>query len=145
TAGTCAASGGTTCTITVAAGSAAKPADSNDTDVWGLRAKYNFGDFWVDANYGNSDAGTGGAEVDGFAIEFGATFDTNQVTIAYRNNESDSAGTSKDADVDDWAINLRHFMSKTTRVFVEYRNTDDDSKADEVDMFAVGLRHDWKL
>jgi predicted porin len=115
-------------------------AGCRDVDIWGIAGQYKMDNFTVVGKYGNSDPGSGGSETDVWALGLEANFDNNTVHVAYRNSDTDGG-----ANVDDWEVGVRHFLSKETRIFAEYRNVDDDSKADEVDMFAVGIRKDWKL
>ncbi len=140
-------------------------------DQWGIGGSYSFGDLKIEANYGNRDtdgatsvtigsgtlttAITGINNVDTDAWGIGATYKMGNTQLhgAYRSNDADwtGPGVAVNADTSDWYIGVRHKMSKETRVFAEYRQTETDlsttgASADlEEDMFAFGLRKDWKL
>jgi predicted porin len=116
----------------------------SDTDVWGIGGSYAFGDLTVEGHYGNSDPGNNAAETDVYAL--GATFamGPNQIYGAYRNAEVDNNGP----ETDDWFIGFRHFMSKETRLFIEWRTTEVDTAGVDTetdDMLGIGMRKDWKL
>ena len=154
--------------------SAAATPTCNEYDQWGIAGAYTWGDLTLEGHFGNRDTdgaidiivtGTtsttisfdGNDDRDVWAL--GATYKmgANQVYGGYRNSDSDlsAVGLSGNIETDDWFIGVRHFMSKETRVFAEYRQTETDiSGSDGVDtingnvendMFALGLRKDWKL
>lgn len=117
---------------------------ATDGSMWGIGAKYSFGNFALFGQYEDADFQiynlnvTGGAEtadVDEFAIGAEAYFGNNTVRIKY--GEVDKA-----ADVEHWALGVQHNFSKRTMVFAEYENTDTQGAAD-VDRFGIGLRHDF--
>jgi predicted porin len=123
---------------------ASSAATNNDVDVWGIGASYTFGDLTVEGVYGNSDPGAG-ADTDVYAIGATYTMGPNQIHGAFSNNEVDNGGQEKD----DWYIGFRHFMSKETRLFVEYRQSEvtpaGGGASVDTDVFALGMRKDWKL
>jgi len=118
-----------------------------DTDTWGIGGSYAFGDLSVEGHFVNKDVGGANGETDGFAL--GATYKmgATQIHGAYR--AASAEGATGDTDTDDWYIGVRHFMSKETRVFAEFRNVEVDAPVGgtdtDVDMFAIGMRKDWKL
>jgi len=136
--------GGSPTTITVV--SAGSAATTNDTDTWAIGGSYAFGDFSVEGHFVNRDTGGTNGETDGFALGGTYKMGSTQIHGAYRSTSIE--GAAGDTDVDDWYIGVRHFMSKETRVFAEFRNTEVDVPGagdTDVDMFAIGLRKDWKL
>ncbi|RLA33438.1 MAG: hypothetical protein DRR03_07685, partial [Gammaproteobacteria bacterium] len=128
-------------------GSAGSAATTNDTDTWAIGGSYAFGDFSVEGHFVNRDTGGTNGETDGFALGGTYKMGSTQIHGAYRSTSIE--GAAGDTDVDDWYIGVRHFMSKETRVFAEFRNTELDAPVGgtdtDVDMFAIGLRKDWKL
>ncbi|MCP4238701.1 MAG: porin [Aestuariibacter sp.] len=110
----------------------------DDSDTWGLGAKYNFGNFAVMAHYEDQDNGMA-ADADSWGLGGEAYFGNNTVKVLYTTKD-----TSGGADADAWAIGLQHSFSKRTRVYVEYSDFDADSTSDaDMDEFAIGLRHDF--
>ncbi|MCP4282591.1 MAG: porin [Alteromonas sp.] len=140
TEGTGAVTTSTTLTTTGAATFpfSATAAAVDDSDTWGLGAKYNFGNFAVMAHYEDQDNGMA-ADVDSWGLGGEAYFGNNTVKVLYTTKD-----TSGGADVDAWAIGLQHSFSKRTRVYVEYSDFDADTTSDaDMDEFAIGLRHDF--
>jgi predicted porin len=138
--------GSTFATVVTIPGSAAAPATNNEIDTWGIGGSYSFGDLSVEGHFTNKDSGNG-SETDGWAI--GATYKmgSTQIHGAYRDASAEATGVA-DTDTTDWYIGVRHFMSKETRVFAEYRQTETEQGATDLaddSMFALGLRKDWKL
>ncbi len=119
-----------------------------DESAWGLSGSYSFGDLKLEGGYYNFENDTTNLEADAWNI--GATYKmgANEIHGAYRAMDFETGVGSPDDEVTDWYIGFRHFMSKETRVFVEYRQFEDETGAVtnvDVNTFSFGLRKDWKL
>ncbi len=72
-----------------------------DRTAWGISGKANFGNNYVMANYGNSDADTGNAlvqDADGYGIAVGHKFSKRtQVYAAYHETDFDAKGADDDS------------------------------------------------
>jgi predicted porin len=106
----------------------------DDSDTWGISAKYNFGNFAVVGAYEDQDNGTAG-DVDAWSLGGEAYFGNNTVRALFGN--TDNGATDTDA----WAIGVQHNFSKRTRVYAEY--ADQDANGTDSSEFALGLRHDF--
>ncbi|MCP4992219.1 MAG: porin [Gammaproteobacteria bacterium] len=105
--------------------------ETADLDVWGISGSYNFGMFAVMAQYEDMD--DAGVEIDEFALAGEAYFGNNTLRAAY--GQVDAAGTEFDV----ISVGAQHSFSKSTRVFVEYG----DSEVDSAKTFGIGIRHDF--
>ena len=118
--------------------------------AWGISGSYAFGDFSVEGGYYDFESETGGVSSDGDAWNLGGTYKMGNTHIhgAYRSSEYENAPGTPDTETTDWYIGVRHFMSKETRVFVEYRQLEVETgptTTTDTDTFSFGLRKDWKL
>ncbi|MCP5009943.1 MAG: porin, partial [Aestuariibacter sp.] len=115
----------------------------DDSDTWGLGAKYNFGNFAVMASYEDQDNG-GAADKTAWGLAGEAYFGNNTVKLSVSSIDTDATSTTASTDTMAWAIGLQHSFSKRTRVYVEYSDLDADTTSDaDMDEFAIGLRHDF--
>jgi predicted porin len=120
-----------------------------DTDMFGIAGKYSFGDFSVEGSYGNVEGddttpgSTASHDTDVWTIGGMYKMGNTHIWATYRDTDNDSITTEWESD---WALGVRHFMSKETRVFAEYRDREQETAGGgENQMFAIGLRKDWKL
>ncbi len=108
---------------------------SADTDMLGLSAKYNFGNFALMARIEDGD--NAGVDTDAFEIGAQAYFGNNTISVSYGEIERGSN------DMEEFNIGVRHAFSKRTRVYAEYFTQENDTASADEDKFGIGLRHDF--
>lgn len=104
-----------------------------ESDLYGLGAKYNFGSFALIGQYENDND----ADVSAWALVAEAYFGNNTLRALYGTIDTDVE------DYDHWVLGAEHKLSKRTRLFVEYEDSDGSASSAEHQRFGVGLRHDF--
>ncbi|WP_241085706.1 porin [Candidatus Vondammii sp. HM_W22] len=132
--------------------------DSNDNNfdgaMWGVGAKYSFGNFAIIGQYESASREAGmvmrtiksavadiSDDIDAFGLAAEAYFGSNTLRVKYGAIDYGKY-LGEDLDAETWALGLQHAFSKRTSVFAEYENSEvgDDNSSDR---FGVGLRHDF--
>lgn len=106
-----------------------------DSDLWGLSGKYNFGSFAAVGQYESLKGDSGTPDVTAWGLGGEVYLGNNTIKAVYGNVDIDDLDYSEG----NWAIGLDHAFSKRTHVWVDYN----DSNIDENKRFGVGIRHDF--
>jgi predicted porin len=104
-----------------------------DTEIWGIAAKYNFGNFALIGQYEEQD------DLDSDVWTIGGEFYFGNNTVRAVYGDADVGPF----DLDRWALGFEHQFSKRTRVFVEYEDSEMSATLGEHERFSVGIRHDF--
>ncbi|HXH01750.1 MAG TPA: porin [Candidatus Competibacteraceae bacterium] len=123
---------------------------ATDQSVWGLYAGYQFAGFYVAGTYLSNDD----TEVDAYDILARYTFGNNIVRATWGRADPDQG-----EEADTWIVGFQHNLSKRTRVWVEYGNTEDPGLLgaapvitdnnqvvgtfDDANNLSIGIRHDF--
>jgi predicted porin len=116
--------------------------DTTGGDATKFYGKYKFGSMTLLGQYesleGNSANANLGANAEADIWFVGFHFKSgNNLFVAQAGNKEVDGATN---DTDYFAIGIIHHLSKKTRLFGGYRNTDDGTANGETDVFSVGLR-----
>ncbi|WP_275100448.1 porin [Sedimenticola hydrogenitrophicus] len=107
-----------------------------DSELVGIGAKYNFGNFAIIGQYEDFSAPVSALDSDSWGLAAEAYFGNNTVRAMF--GQAEVAGV----DFDTWAVGVEHAFSKRTRVFAEYEDSELNAATDD-DRFGVGIRHDF--
>lgn len=119
---------------------------NNDDSIWGLTGAYDFNGLYLAGLYMSKDAGDdNGQDADSYDLLAAYTFGSNVVRASW--GQVDPDGGEK---ADTWILGFEHNLSKRTRVWAEYGDTEDASLvgADEAGFnsasnLSIGIRHDF--
>ena len=106
--------------------------DATDGDATKLFGQYKWGNHKFSASY--ESLSVGAADTDVWFFGYQLKSGNNTFVAQFGNNDPDGAG-----ETDYYAIGMIHHMSKKTRIFGGFRNTD-ISGGTETDVVSVGLR-----
>jgi predicted porin len=107
-----------------------------DSELVGIGAKYNFGNFAIIGQYEDFSAPVSALDSDSWGIAAEAYFGNNTVRALV--GQTEVAGV----DFDNYVLGVEHAFSKRTRVFAEYEDSESNAATDD-DRFGVGIRHDF--
>jgi predicted porin len=125
--------------------------NNDEQENWRIAGSYQFGDFNIGGLYEDqSDIMAGGVAqqgIDGeiWQISASYTFGNNVVKAMYQESEKDRAAGA-DIEEETWSIGLDHNLSKRTKVYAVYSDTEGDDNAAigtdvDSDALGVGLVH----
>jgi predicted porin len=108
-----------------------------DQDAVKLFGQYKFGNHKISASYEMLDLGTANSDHNVYFLGYQLRSGNNTFVAQLGNTEEDFAGGT---DTDYYAIGMIHHLSKKTRLFGGFRNTDTNVTNGETDVFSVGIR-----
>lgn len=128
--------------------------NGDDIVIWGLGGTLTFGDFSLGATYEKLDDKGAGDEIDyaGYGLIAGFDFGANTIRGGWGRLDPSAAHTDT---YDTWEIGFEHRLSKRTRLWVEYVDTEIPAYLSEFDVvgtdgqikggsnLALGIRHDF--
>lgn len=123
---------------------------SDDQEKWRIFASYKFGDFMVGGMYQDieGDGNLKDVDADVWRVNGSYFFGNNELKIAYQEGEVDddrAASAAFDSpDYDTFSIGLDHKLSKRTKLYTVYSQTDTNSDAKNAASLGAGTE-DWDV
>jgi predicted porin len=119
-------------------------ATAQDQDTTNFGINYKIGDVTLAGTYYEVKNGGGVStnDVDGYFLGAKSTFGANTLAASYMSEDSlDSSGNKQSGQDDSWMLSVDHALSKRTSLTAAYKQHDDQTAANDLDQFAVGIKH----
>jgi predicted porin len=117
---------------------------AQDQDITNFGVNYKIGDVTLTGTYYEVDNGNGVAtnDVDGYFLGAKTTIGANTLAASYMSEDSlDSSSNKQSGSDDSWMVSVGHALSKRTSVTAAYKSHDDVTASNDLDQFAVGIKH----
>ena len=119
-------------------------ATAQDQDITNFGINYKIGDVTLAGTYYEVKNGNGVAtnDVDGYFVGAKTTMGANTLAASYMSEDSlDSSSNKQSGQDDSWMVSVDHALSKRTSLTAAYKSHDDQTAANDLDSWAVGIKH----
>jgi len=119
-------------------------ATAQDQDITNFGVNYKIGDVTLAGTYYEVKNGDGVAtnDVDGHFLGAKTTIGANTLAASYMSEDSlDGDGNKQSGSDDSWMVSVDHALSKRTSLTAAYKSHDDQTAANDLDSWAVGIKH----
>jgi predicted porin len=117
---------------------------AQDQDITNFGVNYKIGDVTLTGTYYEVKNGNGVAsnDVDGYFVGAKTTMGANTLAASYMSEDSlDSSSNKQSGSDDSWMVSVDHALSKRTSITAAYKSHDDVTATNDLDQFAVGIKH----
>ena len=124
---------------------------NTDTDMWVIRALYEFGALTLGAYYEFSNFNSGTVEADRGNFRLSAMYTMGASEFHLNYGMADDLSNINDSSANQWTIAYNYNLSKRTKVYAFYTQVDQDANVDyfgtglgtKFSSIALGLRHNF--